>query len=156
MRCWQSSSARRRGAPVKSRNPASAAPASVTFPAPKILDCNFVCIRFSSVFELRPKSRVEANVAPSITSRHTGSSAMMPGNSCSRKCRKERSRRSRLDLQVGIKLHMIFFKAFANAGERVVHVVGKLQHLVLILIDHAPAHHGLKVQNFVPIFSPVN
>jgi hypothetical protein len=49
MRRWQSpSSARKVVAPVKSKNPANAAPASVIFPAPKILDSNFVCIRFSS------------------------------------------------------------------------------------------------------------
>jgi hypothetical protein len=48
MRFWQSSSARKRGTPVKSKNPAMVAPASVSFAAPKILDFSLVCIPFSS------------------------------------------------------------------------------------------------------------
>ncbi len=59
-------------------------------------------------------------------------------------------------LEVGGKLHVIFFQAFADAGEGFVHRVGELQHFVFFLIDHAPAHHGAEVENFVPIFAAVD
>src|SRR5438445_13805456 len=60
------------------------------------------------------------------------------------------------NLQVGVEFHVVFLEAFANPTKGVVHRMGELQHFVLILIDHAPAHHGAEVQHFIPIFAAVN
>ncbi len=59
-------------------------------------------------------------------------------------------------LEVGGEFHVIFFQAFADAGEGFVHRVVELQHFIFFLIDHAPAHHGAEVQDFVPIFAAVD
>src|SRR6266851_3458208 len=62
----------------------------------------------------------------------------------------------RKDSQVGVELHVVFLEAFADATESFVHRIGELQHFVFVWVDHAPAHHGAKVQHLIPIFAAIN
>ena len=75
---------------------------------------------------------------------------MIRGNSCTRKRKIPRR------LQVGGKLHVVLLEAFADASKGVVDRVGELEHFVFLLINHAPAHHGAEVENFIPILAAVN
>src|SRR5271156_345569 len=59
-------------------------------------------------------------------------------------------------LQKGVDFHVILFHPRANLFKRLVHRVRKLNQLVLFRIDHAPAHHGAKIQHLLPIAPPVN
>src|SRR5437868_14476608 len=60
------------------------------------------------------------------------------------------------ELQVGVEIHVVFFEAFADAGESFVDGISELEHLVFVFVDHAPTDHGAEIENLVPIFAAVN
>src|ERR1700737_3419577 len=61
-----------------------------------------------------------------------------------------------LRLKKGIDLHVVLLEAGTDVIEGLVDGVGELQHFKFVFIDGAGVHHGLPVQNLIPIFSAVD
>src|SRR5277367_6427658 len=61
-----------------------------------------------------------------------------------------------IGLQEGIDFHVVLFHVRADLFEGFVYVICKLYQFVLFGIDHAPAHHGAKIQDLFPIAPPID
>src|ERR1700745_4093440 len=65
-------------------------------------------------------------------------------------------RQNRVGLLLFVDREVVLFHLRAHAIERVVHIVGQLEQLVLALVDRSVTQHLAPVEHLVPVFPAVN